>query len=78
MYLCRDIIGTSLSNIGFYFGGRDHSTVIHAVKSIDRKKEKDKAKYKSEEVPWQHKRLFFFCLSFGINWGLIKRKIMKY
>ena len=28
-------------NIGFYFGGRDHSTVIHAVKSIDRKKEKD-------------------------------------
>ena len=41
MYLCRDIIGTSLSNIGFYFGGRDHSTVIHAVKSIDRKKEKD-------------------------------------
>ena len=41
MYLCRDIIGTSLSNIGFYFGGRDHSTVIHAVKSIDRKQEKD-------------------------------------
>ena len=41
MYLCRNIIGTSLSNIGFYFGGRDHSTVIHAVKSIDRKKEKD-------------------------------------
>ena len=41
MYLCRGIIGTSLSNIGFYFGGRDHSTVIHAVKSIDKKQEKD-------------------------------------
>ena len=41
MYLCRNIIGTSLSNIGFYFGGRDHSTVIHAVKSIDKKQEKD-------------------------------------
>ena len=41
MYLCRGIIGTSLSNIGFYFGGRDHSTVIHAVKSIDKKQERD-------------------------------------
>ena len=41
MYLCRNIIGTSLSNIGFYFGGRDHSTVIHAVKSIHKKQEKD-------------------------------------
>ena len=41
MFLCRDIIGTSLNNIGFYFGGRDHSTVIHAVKSINKKQEKD-------------------------------------
>ena len=37
MYLCRKIIGTSLNNIGVYFGGRDHSTVIHAVKTIDEK-----------------------------------------
>jgi len=41
MYLCRDIIGTSLSNIGVYFGGRDHTTVIHAVKTIDKKRTKD-------------------------------------
>ena len=41
MYLCRDIIGTSLSNIGVYFGGRDHTTVIHAVKTIDKKRIKD-------------------------------------
>ena len=41
MYLCRDIIGTSLSNIGVYFGGRDHTTVIHAVKTIDKKRKKD-------------------------------------
>jgi chromosomal replication initiator protein len=33
MYLCRKIIGTSLNNIGVFFGGRDHSTVIHAVKN---------------------------------------------
>lgn len=37
MYLCRKIIGTSLNNIGVYFGGRDHSTVIHAVKTINDK-----------------------------------------
>jgi chromosomal replication initiator protein len=40
MYLCRNIIGTSLSNIGVYFGGRDHTTVMHAVKTIDKKQEK--------------------------------------
>ena len=41
MYLCRDILGTSLANIGVYFGGRDHTTVIHAVKTIDKKRTKD-------------------------------------
>ena len=40
MYLCRKIIGTSLNNIGVYFGGRDHTTVMHAVKTIDKKQEK--------------------------------------
>ena len=40
MYLCRNIIGTSLSNIGVYFGGRDHTTVMHAVKTVDKKQEK--------------------------------------
>ena len=40
MYLCRNIIGTSLNNIGVYFGGRDHTTVMHAVKTIDQKREK--------------------------------------
>ena len=41
MYLCRDIMGTSLNNIGIYFGGRDHTTVMHAVKTIKKKKTKD-------------------------------------
>ena len=41
MYLCRNIIGTSLNNIGVYFGGRDHTTVMHAVKTIDNKKAKN-------------------------------------
>ena len=39
MYLCRKIIGTSLKNIGVYFGGRDHTTVMHAVKTIQLKQE---------------------------------------
>ena len=38
MYLCRDIMETSLNNIGVYFGGRDHTTVMHAVKTINDKK----------------------------------------
>ena len=41
MFLCREIIGTSLNNIGIFFGGRDHTTVIHAVKTITDKTEKD-------------------------------------
>ena len=41
MYLCRDIMETSLNNIGVYFGGRDHTTVMHAVKTINEKKLKD-------------------------------------
>ncbi len=41
MYLCRDIMGTSLNNIGMFFGGRDHTTVMHALKTINVKKSND-------------------------------------
>ena len=34
MFLCRDIMGTSLNNIGMFFGGRDHTTVMHALKTV--------------------------------------------
>ena len=30
-------MGISLNNIGVYFGGRDHTTVMHAVKTINNK-----------------------------------------
>jgi chromosomal replication initiator protein len=41
MYLCRNFAGASLPEIGNFFGGKDHSTVIHACKVIEEKKEKD-------------------------------------
>lgn len=37
MYLCRQYTSTSFPVIGSKFGGRDHSTVIHASKSIEEK-----------------------------------------
>ncbi len=42
MYLARNIIGASLSKTGFYFAGRDHSTVIHAIKTIEKKQVNNK------------------------------------
>ncbi|MBI2167635.1 MAG: chromosomal replication initiator protein DnaA [Candidatus Omnitrophica bacterium] len=35
MFLVREVTNTSLSEIGEYFGGRDHSTVLHACKQIE-------------------------------------------
>ena len=37
MYLCRKHTETSFPAIGDKFGGRDHSTVIHASKTIEKK-----------------------------------------
>lgn len=34
MYLCRDLTEMSLPKIGMVFGGRDHTTVLHACEKI--------------------------------------------
>ena len=41
IYLTKEMAGLSLKKIGECFGGRDHSTVIHAIEKIQREREKD-------------------------------------
>ena len=36
MYLCRDIIDTSLRAIGKHLGDRDHTTVMHGIEKIEK------------------------------------------
>lgn len=42
MYVCRRHLGLSYPELGRAFGGRDHSTVIHAVKKIGKMLESNK------------------------------------
>jgi chromosomal replication initiator protein len=35
MYFCKDITSFSYPEIGKAFGGKDHTTVMHAVKKIE-------------------------------------------
>jgi chromosomal replication initiator protein len=41
MFISKKLINTSLANIGKQFGSRDHSTVIHACKTIETKMKED-------------------------------------
>jgi chromosomal replication initiator protein len=34
MYLAKELTNCSLKTIGLNFGGRDHSTVIHAYQTV--------------------------------------------
>jgi chromosomal replication initiator protein len=42
MYLARRHTRYSLEEIGGYFGGRDHTTVLHAVRTVDADSREDK------------------------------------
>ncbi len=42
MYLCKSLTHSSLSDIGRKFGGKDHSTVIHACKLIEEQRKNNK------------------------------------
>ena len=41
MTLCKDLTNNSLPTIGDAFGGRDHTTVLHANKKIQKQKKED-------------------------------------
>jgi chromosomal replication initiator protein len=41
MYLCRELTDASFPEIGRHFGGKDHTTIIHACKQIAKAKEAD-------------------------------------
>jgi chromosomal replication initiator protein len=41
MYLARQLTELSLNQIGDYFGGRDHSTVLHACRKVEDSLERD-------------------------------------
>ncbi|RPJ77840.1 MAG: chromosomal replication initiator protein DnaA, partial [Alphaproteobacteria bacterium] len=43
MYLARKIVNAKQQEIGGFFGGRDHSSVIHAVNTIAEKIKTDSA-----------------------------------
>ncbi len=42
MWLARKRTRFSLEEIGGYFGGRDHTTVMHSIRTVNNKTEKDK------------------------------------
>ncbi|MFO0705828.1 MAG: chromosomal replication initiator protein DnaA [Nitrospira sp.] len=43
MYLCRELTDASYPEIGRHFGGKDHTTIIHACRQVAKGKESDPA-----------------------------------
>jgi chromosomal replication initiator protein len=43
MYLARELTEMSYMNIGAFFGGRDHSTVVHACEKVAALRDSDPA-----------------------------------
>ncbi len=41
MYLARELTGASLPEIGRAFGGRNHTTVLHAVRRVESELDRD-------------------------------------
>jgi len=50
MYLCRELTDASYPEIGRQFGGKDHTTIIHACKQVAKAKESDAALHATIEA----------------------------
>jgi chromosomal replication initiator protein len=50
MYMVKTFTNYSLKSIGLHFGGRDHSTVIHAINSIEKLKSEDSSVFSDIET----------------------------
>jgi chromosomal replication initiator protein len=50
MFLVKELTSASLKSIGQRFGGRDHSTVVHAIKTIEKAMDKDDSFKKSVDA----------------------------
>jgi chromosomal replication initiator protein len=42
MYICKELLKSSLKEIGRKFGGKDHTTVLHSIKKVESKMQSDK------------------------------------
>jgi chromosomal replication initiator protein len=50
MYLAKQLTQRSLPEIGRKFGGRDHTTVMHAVKKVEELRQTDRSFAESVEL----------------------------
>ncbi|MBN1558866.1 chromosomal replication initiator protein DnaA [candidate division KSB1 bacterium] len=50
MYLCKRLTDSSLKTIGLHFGGRDHTTVIHAIAVVEHMMEKNQLREQVEAI----------------------------
>ena len=50
MYLCRELTDASYPEIGRQFGGKDHTTIIHACRQVAKARETDTALHATIET----------------------------
>jgi chromosomal replication initiator protein len=41
MYVCKELTTASLPEIGRFFGGKHHTTVLHAIHKIEERRQQD-------------------------------------
>jgi chromosomal replication initiator protein len=61
MYLCKTLTSRSFPEIGRRFGGRDHTTVLHAVRKIEKLRQSDRElddelRELQRRIAWQERR----------------------